>query len=154
VAVTAALALPGQPGPLFGALERAVAATLGHRLFTILRYHAERRETERVHTSHPDAYPLGGRKPVRATPSTERVYGRREAYLGRTADDIRTCFPDHDRIFALGCESVLNLPVVVDGRVLGTVNLLHQAGWYEEGDIPLGRAFAALAAPGFLLQQG
>ena len=37
-----------------------------------------------------------------------------------------------------------------DGRVFGTVNLLHETGWYDEADVPLGLLFAALAVPGFL----
>ena len=52
-------------------------------------------------------------------------------------------------ILSLGCESVLNLPVAFDGRVLGTVNLLHEAGWYDERDLALGLAFAALAIGSF-----
>ena len=36
-------------------------------------------------------------------------------------------------------------------NVLGTVNLLHEAGWYDEGDLPLGLVFAALAVPGYLV---
>ena len=40
---------------------------------------------------------------------------------------------------------MLNLPVLWDDRVLGTINLLHEAEWYDEGDETLGRAFAALA---------
>ena len=149
-AVAAALARPGQPAPLFEALEQATQATLGHRLFTILRYHPDLRETERLHTSDPRAYPVGGRKAMRATPSTEQVYGRREPYLGRTAADIRACFADHEQILALGCESVLNVPVLFDGDILGAVNLLHQAGWYDQSHLPLAQAFAALAVPGFL----
>jgi len=39
---------------------------------------------------------------------------------------------------------VLNLPVVWDGRVLGTINLLHEANLYDETDAPVGLPFAAL----------
>ena len=145
-----ALAQDGQPHALFAALDRAMGATLGHRLFTVLRYHPDAQESERRYTSQGAAYPVGGRKAVRLTPSTARVFGERRPYIGRTAADIRACFPDAELIFSLGCESVLNLPVVFDGRVLGTVNLLHGAGWYDEADVPLGLLFAALAVPGFL----
>jgi hypothetical protein len=78
------------------------------------------------------------------------VFAQQQPYIGRTAADIRACFPDAELILSLGCESVLNLPVVFDGRVLGTVNFLHEAGWFDEGDLPLGLLFAALAVPGFL----
>ena len=140
----------GQPRALFQALDRALAATLGHRLFTVLRYHPDTQETERLYTSQGAAYPVGGRKTVRPTPWTARVYGERRPYIGRTAADIRASFPDAELILSLGCESVLNLPVVFDGRVLGTMNLLHEAGWYDEGDARLGLLFAALAVPGYL----
>jgi transcriptional regulator with GAF, ATPase, and Fis domain len=148
--VAEALAQPGQPSALFQALDRAMHATLGHRLFTVLRYHPDAQESERLYTSQGAAYPVGGRKTVRPTPSTARVFGERRPYIGRTAADIRACFADAELILSLGCESVLNLPVVFDGRVLGTVNLLHEAGWYEEDDLPLGLTFAALAVPGYL----
>ena len=38
-AVAAVATLPGQPQALFGALEAALGAVLGHRLFTLMRYH-------------------------------------------------------------------------------------------------------------------
>jgi transcriptional regulator with GAF, ATPase, and Fis domain len=148
--VAEALTREGQPQALFGALDQAMGATLGHRLFTVLRYHPGAQESERLYTSQGTAYPVGGRKAVRPTPSTARVFGERRPYIGRTAADIRACFPDAELILSLGCESVLNLPVVFDGRVLGTVNLLHEAGWYDEDDVTLGLLFVALAVPGFL----
>jgi hypothetical protein len=71
-------------------------------------------------------------------------------YIGRSYEDIREVFFDHELIRSLGCESVLNVPVRWNGRSLGTLNLLHRAGWYREADIPAARMFAALAAPGIL----
>jgi len=150
VLVAQAQARAGQPRELFAALDRAMGATLGHRLFTVLRYHADVQESERLYTSQGASYPVGGRKAVRPTPSTVRVFGEQRPYIGRTAADIRACFPDAALILSLGCESVLNIPVVFDGRVLGTVNLLHQANWYDEEDVPLGLTFATLATPGYL----
>ena len=148
--VAGALTQAGQPHALFAALDRAMGATLGHRLFTVLRYHPEAQESERLYTSEGAAYPVGGRKAVRPTPATSTLFGERRPYIGRTAADIRASFADANLILSLGCESVLNLPVVFDGCVLGTVNLLHEAGWYDERDLPLGLTFAALAIPGYL----
>jgi hypothetical protein len=152
--VVQALGQTGQPLGLFAALDRAMGATLGHRLFTVLRYHPEAQESERLYTSQGAAYPVGGRKAVRPTPATARFFGERRPYIGRTAADIRASFADAELILSLGCESVLNLPVLFDGRVLGTVNLLHEAGWYDEDDLPLGLTFAALAVPGYLAGAG
>jgi hypothetical protein len=38
-----------------------------------------------------------------------------------------------------------------DDRLLGTINLLHEEGWYDGADVPTGLAFAALAVPAYLL---
>ncbi|HZS85070.1 MAG TPA: GAF domain-containing protein [Stellaceae bacterium] len=149
-AVAAALAAPGGPNAVFAALDRAMAATLGHKLFTILLRHPATGESERFYTNRPDAYPVGGRKPLNPTFWSRLVFEERRPYIGRDAAAIRAVFFDHALIHSLGCDAVLNLPVVHGGEVLGTVNLLHEAGWYDEGDLPLGLLFAALAIPAYL----
>jgi hypothetical protein len=147
-AVAAAMARPDQPAATYAALETALHAVLGHKLFTISRYHAETGESERVWTNRPTAYPVAGRKALNPTFWSRQVLGERRPYLGRTAADIRSVFFDHELIASLGCASVLNLPVVWDARVLGTINLLHEAEWYDEADTPIGLTFASLAVPG------
>jgi hypothetical protein len=147
--VAAVATLPGQPQALLGALDAAFGAVLGHRLFTLMRYHERTGESERIYTTHPREYPVGGRKPLNPTAWTEQVLQRQRPYLGRTPADVRAVFFDHELIAALGCGSVLNLPVVWDGRVLGTINLLHEANWYEESDMPVGLLLAALAIPAY-----
>ena len=148
--VARALAEPGQPAPLWAALDAALGAVIGHMLFTVLRFHADSRESERCYTNQPAAYPVGGRKPFNESAWSRQVFVERRPYIGRTAEDIRTVFFDHALIASLGCDSVLNVPVVHNGRVLGTLNLLHEAGWYGEEDVEPGRLFAALAVPGYL----
>ena len=145
--VAAAVAQPGQPATTYEALQTALDAVLGHRLFTVLRFHADTGESERVWTNRPDAYPVAGRKALNPTFWARQVLQEGRPYLGRTAADIRAVFFDHELIASLGCASVLNVPVVWDGRVLGTLNLLHEAEWYDESDAVMGRAFAALAVP-------
>ena len=142
---------PDQPGATFRALDKALTARPGHVLFTILMHHPELRRNERVYTNMPNAYPVGGRKPVTESPWMRQVLLRGEPYIGRTGDDIRTVFPDHELIRSLGCESVLNMPVRWRGETLGTLNLLHHAGHYGEADVPLIRRFAHLCLPTLLL---
>jgi hypothetical protein len=137
-------------GDVFAALADGLGATLGHRLFTALRYHSDSGETERFYSSNPDAYPVGGRKPPNPTFWTQHLLIEGKPYIGYDAHDIRAVFFDHELIASLGCAAILNLPVCHQGRVIGTLNLLHGAGWYDTGDIPLGQTFAALAVPIFL----
>jgi GAF domain-containing protein len=148
-AVARAVAGPGQPEATFRALDHAMGAVIGHKLFTVLLRHAA--ESERRYTNQPAAYPVGGRKPITPSPWTDRLLVQGVPYIGRDAADIRAVFFDHELIASLGCASVLNLPVVWDGRVVGTINLLHEAGWYDEGDVAVGQTFAALAVPAYLV---
>jgi hypothetical protein len=149
--VATTLAAPGQPETTFRALDVALDAVLGHKLFTVLLHHEATRESERLYTNQPAAYPVGGRKPLRDTAWGRRVIGERRVFIGRTVADIQEHFPDHALIASLGCAAVLNLPVVWNDRLLGTVNLLHEEGWYDDADVPIGLAFAALAVPACLL---
>jgi hypothetical protein len=149
-AVARAMMDAGQPDFGFQALDRAMQAVIGHKLFTVLLHHGGARESERRYTNQPAAYPVGGRKPVTASAWTERLFAERKPYIGRSAEDIRAVFFDHELILSLGCASVLNVPVVWNGRTLGTINLLHEAAWYDDADVPVAQTFAALATPALL----
>jgi hypothetical protein len=150
-AVLAAQAGVPQPEATFAAIDRALAATTGHILFTMLIHHPGLRENERYYTNMPNAYPIGGRKPMHDSPWVRRVIQAGEPYLGRTREDIRAVFFDYELIWSLGCESVINMPVRWGGQTLGTVNLLHKAGWYEESDFANVRLFAQLALPAMMM---
>jgi hypothetical protein len=140
-----------QPHASFAALERAARWSLGHRLFTIMRHDAAAGMNRRVWSSLPDAYPVGGSKPVRETAWTRVLLREGHPFIGRDAEDIRANFADADLILSLGCESVLNLPVRWRGSVIGTINLLDRAGAYTAHHAREGQLLAALAAPALLL---
>lgn len=150
--VAAAQGRVEQPDALFAALDDALQAVIGHKLFTILTYDGDSGEAARVYSNLPGPYPTGGRKRLAPGPWTEAVLDRGEAYIGRTRDDLRDVFSDHELIASLGCESVLNMPVRWRGRTLGSLNLLHEAGWYGEDDVAACLPFAQLALPALLTQ--
>jgi GAF domain-containing protein len=149
-AVAEALAAPDQPRASFDALEAALGAVIGHRLFTVMR-HAAAGWNARVYSSMPGAWPVGGRKPVREHPWTDRVLRRGEPWTGSGEAAMRWAYPDHELIAAHGLGAALNLPVRWHGRTLGALNLLHEAGWFTPADAEAGRPFAALAVPALLL---
>jgi hypothetical protein len=140
-----------QPEATFRAVDAALAASPGHILFTILVHHPALRQSERFYSNMPDAYPIGGRKPVTDTAWMRRVIGGGTPYIGRNRDDIREVFFDYELIWSLGCESVLNMPVRWRGQTVGTLNLLHQAGHYIEAHEDAVRLVAHLALPAMLL---
>lgn len=148
------LADPDQPAATFRAVDAALAELPGHILFTVLVHHAALRQSERFYTNQPDAYPVGGRKPVTDSPWMRRVIHSGQPYIGRTQQDIAEHFFDHALIHSLGCDSILNMPVRWRGQTLGTLNLCHRAGHYDEGHLPRVRLIAQLAAPALLMLTG
>lgn len=137
-----ASAAPGQPGPVFAAIDAAVQAVVGHRLFTLLL--VDGAEVARVHSSDPRAYPTSGRKRMEGTPWGRHVLDGRRIWIGQTPEDLRWAFSDHALIASLGCGSCVNVPVVHDARVLGTINVLHEAGWFDAAKAARIAAFAPL----------
>ncbi|MDP9897325.1 transcriptional regulator with GAF, ATPase, and Fis domain [Variovorax boronicumulans] len=152
-AVALAHADIAQPHATFDAIDKAVAATIGHRLFTILVHHRQARESERVYTNMREAYPVGGRKPITDSPWMQQVMQQGLPYIGRNAEDLRDVFYDHELIVSLGCRSVLNIPLRWQGETLGTLNMLHEENWYGDGHVELARVFAQLAVPAVMAQQ-
>ena len=142
-----ALRAPEQPLRICQALDKVSGDVIGHRLFTVMRFHGAQSEVERIYTNLPSAYPAGGRKRKKDTAWAGHVLGEMKVFRGADADDIRSAFDDHATILGLGLGAVLNIPVVFDGRCLGTMNLLHQAGWYRPEDERAGLLLAALLIP-------
>jgi hypothetical protein len=58
---------------VFSAVAALAQKAIGFRLFTIMRLHTASAEVERLYSSHPDAYPVSGRKPKQGTPWDEQV---------------------------------------------------------------------------------
>jgi hypothetical protein len=71
--ILAAHADPDQPSATFRAIDAALARDPGHILFTVLAHHPELKQSERCYTNKPEAYPIGGRKPVTDSLWMQRV---------------------------------------------------------------------------------
>lgn len=150
-AVIASYAAAEQPLTTFQAVDAALKATVGHILFTVLISHHATRESERFYTNMPDAYPVGGKKPITDHPLMKKLLGEGVHYIGYTKADIEWAFFDHQLINSLGCESVINMPVRWQGRTIGTLNLLDRDHAYNEEMIPTVHRIAQLALPAMLM---
>lgn len=136
-----------QPDALYAAIDAALARLPGFKLFTILVCQHEKKLTQRIYTSNPQAYPVGGTKPMTPNPWGDRVVGRGETYIGYDREDIKAAFFDYELIWSLGCESVINVPIRWRGQTVGTFNLLHQAGFYNDQHVEPVRLMAQLSLP-------
>lgn len=121
--------MTGQSPP--DVLFRALHEETGGRLFTVTVLDRAAGLARRVYTSHPDAYPVSGTKPMGQGAWTEKVVERGEIFVANTVAEFAIYFPDHALIESLGCGSALNIPVV-DDQVIGTVNILDKAHYFSD----------------------
>lgn len=138
------------PISLFRVLNDGLAQAPGHRLLTVLVYFADRCEAQRAFSSCPQEYPAGGRKTLTQAPRLQQVLASGQPYIGCTRQDIIDNFPDHPKLLAMGCESIVNMPVRWGSRVLGTINLMHGERHFGESDLPRIEAWTQLVVPAFL----
>jgi GAF domain-containing protein len=135
------------PGPLYWAVQRIAAETIGWRLFTILRHVEADQAVERLHSSDVEAYPVGGRKPLAKIGASHAALQKGEAVLAATKEDVQRAFFDHELIFSLGITAILNVPIRHAGRHLGTLNLCGEEGMYGAADIARAKVLAGLLVP-------
>ena len=127
-------------------LDAALRNVFGHRLFTVLVFDAQRNLLKRLYSNRPDISPVGGAKRVGNSDWARRVLREGQFFVGSTRADIQSTFSEHQVLLKHGCESVLNIPVRVDGATVGTLNLLDHEHNYDNSDLRLARLFAQLMA--------
>lgn len=127
-------------------LHRACAA-LGTRLFTVTALDDRAALHRRVYTSHPIEYPLQGTKPLDRDAWYAACVSARKAFVANNPAEFERHFFDHALIVSLGLGSCVNLPVVADDTVCGTVNLLAEAGHFTPDRLAAYQALVSKAEP-------
>jgi GAF domain-containing protein len=130
----------------FKALQTLTEATVGTKLFTFMTVDMTAELARRAYTSDPTNYPGSGTKPIRYDSWFDIVHKQRRYFVANTIADIAKVFPDYELIDSLGCQSVVNMPVVIGGELIGTVNMLHEDGYYTPERVQLIRDVLAVPA--------
>jgi GAF domain-containing protein len=136
------------PDALLTAVHRIAAHRLDAGLVTAMRYDAPNATVERLYSSNPAAYPVGGRKLKRDSAWSRHVLVEQRVLVSAGDEAIREAYVDHPTIFGLGLHSCVNVPLVSDGRCVGTLNVLRADAHWSDADIALARelGLAALIA--------
>ncbi|WP_231704140.1 GAF domain-containing protein [Cochlodiniinecator piscidefendens] len=133
------------------AFEALLQQNVGARLFTLTTVDPKTMEYARFYSNMPDAYPVYGRKPADTSDWSNQVLRDRKTFVANSIEEIAVLLPDYALIQSLGCESIVNIPVEVAGRVIGTVNLLDKAGFYTPEKVARANALKLPAMVCFLL---
>ena len=129
----------------FDALCTLAQNLVGAKLFTIMTVDMKAGLACRAYTNEPESYPTSGTKPIERNDWFEIVHDRHECFVANSLAEIAEVFPDHAVIGALGCGSVMNLPILLGGQLVATVNILHEEGHYTPERVAL--AIAELGLP-------
>lgn len=134
-------------------LDKEIFRLVGHKLFTLMVIDQSEKYVERVYSNNKKIYPLFGTKPIPKNAWTKRVLVEKKEYIGTNFKQIKKLFFDYETIKSLGCGSIINLPVINNNRVLGTLNILHKENYYTKNSLKEVRDFAQLLTPYFLSHQ-
>jgi hypothetical protein len=125
----------------------ARCTALGTRLFTVTKLDEGKALFARVFTSHPAEYPVSGTKPMERDGWYDQTIAGRRTFVANTPPEFAKYFFDHALIVSLGLGSCINVPVVDGARVLGTVNILAEAGHFTPERLAAYERLVADAGP-------
>lgn len=141
-----ALQRAASPLATFDAVGDATMQLLGPGLLTINAWHADAAQIERLWSSDPAAYPVGGRKSKGDSPWRRQLLERGEVFVGEGDEALAAVFDDIETIRSLGCTAVVNVPLCRAGRVIGTFNYLADRSVWGGSELAALRVLASLAA--------
>lgn len=150
--IVSALARTRKADEVLNEVAHAFRIEIGFRLLTFTAIDQKAlRPVRRLWSNHPDLYPVGGSKDLAGDEWSQTVIQSRQAMICHTLEDIERIFPDHGLIASLGCGAGLNLPVVLQDEVLGTVNLFNVSKWFTPARVERAQALLALVYAPMLL---
>lgn len=148
-----ATGLGEQPAASFGALLRLAVDLVGVKVFTVQTHDHATGIADRLYSTVPEIYPVGGLKPADETIWSRLVIEEQKTFVANNLAEIAAVFPDHGQIFELGCASIINVPVVIGGKVWGTINCLHEQGHWTPARVAASEQLKLPGAACFLLSR-
>ena len=141
-----AIAGAAQPDECWKALKNLTGVVAGFELFTVMTVDMVHEVARRAYSSHPVEYPVSGTKPIHYDSWFETVHTQHKLFVANTIADIAKVFADHEKIWSLGCGSVVNLPVIIEGQLAATMNMLHEEHYYSPARVELIERYLSLPA--------
>jgi hypothetical protein len=145
-AFTAAISEARAADAAWQALQELTQTTIGSRLFTVMTVDMDAGLARRAYSSHLKEYAVSGTKPIHRDSWFDIVHGEKRSFIANTIEDIAKVFPDYELIASLGCGSVMNLPVVLSGELVATVNMLDAPHHFTPERVAMAEAILALPA--------
>ena len=137
----------------YNKLDKSIKHIIGHKLFTLTVIDRSTKYVERVYSNNKKIYPLLGTKPIPNNAWTRKVIIEKKQFLASNFKEIKKLFFDYEIIQSLGCGSIINIPILNNKEILGTLNVLHKEKYYTKKSVNNIKPFAQLLAPYFIIHQ-
>jgi len=146
LALAEAIAAPDQPKTGFATLHLLAEAVVGARMFTVLAFDFPKNVMVRLYSTNEAIYPTNAADPITDSIWERTLIGARRPLVLNDPEAMATLLPNVPQLVALGCEAMLNLPVVIGGEAIGAINVLAEAGRYTDERVAAAKVLAPAAA--------
>ena len=137
----------------YNKLDKSIKHIIGHKLFTLTVIDRSTKYVERVYSNNKKIYPLLGTKQIPNNAWTRKVIIEKKQFLALNLKEIKKLFFDYEIIQSLGCGSIINIPILNNKKILGTLNVLHKEKYYTKKSVNKIKPFEQLLAPYFIIHQ-
>jgi hypothetical protein len=134
------------PQALFGLLAERLGESVGYELLTLLTADEGGSRLMRPYSSRPDQFPCGAADPIEDSRWFRRLFIDQEPVIANDAASIRDWLPAFATAGTLGYGSLLNLPIVVTGKVVGLINVMGGSNHFDDRRVEATRDETPLAA--------
>jgi hypothetical protein len=100
-------------------------------VMTVTLHDAAVTTVERLYSSRPESWAVGGRKALSVGIWSETVIEARKPFVANSYAEMSAVFNDDAVSEGLGLGAIVNVPIFFGGIVRGTVNVLNVPGFYD-----------------------
>ncbi|MDQ2926587.1 MAG: GAF domain-containing protein [Caldimonas sp.] len=145
-----ALAMAAPLAAVLGVVDRIAMHRIGTIVFSASLCRVDAMEVERIYSSRPQAYAVGVRTNKRQTAWGRQVLQEQKVFVGEGALEMAAAFDDKEGMASIGVRSIINVPIVVQGRCLGVLNFGRGVERVSPSDVTIARFLSLAACPAFL----
>lgn len=138
---------------IFKLVADRLQGDIGAKLVTVTAVDPEDLSYERLFSTMPDVYPVSGRKPANNTSWADTVMKNLDVYVANDYEALTETMADHEVIRSIGCGSLVNVPLIYFGRVVGTLNCLAGTGHFDAARVQACKDMRLPALIGILANQ-
>ena len=120
------------------------AKALDCSVYTVMLLNSDSTKVRRTFTSVPDTFPTSDEKPAERNSWFIQVIEGQEIFAANSPEEMGAQFKDLDKMLALGCPAVINIPVVKDEKTVAVFNLLNSGGHFTPERIEQAKSFISL----------